>query len=147
MKSIVTTVALAAFIFLACQLYAKEEAARASTVVDADGNRSFPFENLVDRLENPEEAVANYRVLVETYPDNKFAVEALKRVAEIMDDKERYEESVASYHQIFELYPKNDFAPEALLEIEQIYRKRMNNYEKEKKKSQLYFSRLPIPLC
>ena len=70
-----------------------------------------------EKLDNPDEAVANYRVLVETYPDNKFAVEALKRVAEIMDDKERYEESIASYHQIFELYPKNTFAPEALLEI------------------------------
>jgi len=96
-----------------------------------------------EKLDNPDEAVANYRVLVETYPDNKYAVESLKRVAEIMQDKERYEESIASYHQIFELYPKNEYTPEALLEIENIYRKRMENYEKAIEILKLYAGQYP----
>jgi TolA-binding protein len=95
------------------------------------------------KLDNLDEAVANYRVLVETYPDNKYAVESLKRVAEIMDDKERYEESIASYHQIFELYPKNEYAPEALLEIESTYRRRLENYEKAIEILKLYSSQYP----
>lgn len=95
------------------------------------GDAQFYLAELYEEeLDNPDEAVANYRVLVETYPDNKYAVEALKRVAEIMEDKDQYEESIASYHQIFELYPKNNYSPEALLEIESIYRKKLENYEK-----------------
>ena len=108
------------------------------------GDAQFYLAELYEKkLDNPDEAVANYRVLVETYPDNKYAVEALKRVAEIMADKERYEESIASYHQIFELYPKSEYAPEAVLEMESIYRKKMENYEKAIEILKLYSSQYP----
>ncbi len=108
------------------------------------GEAQFYLAELYEKkLDNPDEAVANYRVLVETYPDSKYAVESLKRVAEIMEDKERHEEAIASYHQIFELYPKNEYAPEALLEIETIYRKNIENYEKAIEILKLYSSQYP----
>jgi TolA-binding protein len=94
-------------------------------------------------FDNMEEAVSNYRVLVETYPDSRFAVESLKRVAEIMEDKDNYEEAIASYYQIFELYPKNNYAPEALLEIESLYRKQLDNYEKAIEVLKLYTDQFP----
>jgi len=90
------------------------------------------------RLENTDEAIANYRVLVETYPTSRFAVESLKRVAEIMEDKENYVEAIAAYYQIFELYPKNNYTPEALLEIENLYRQRLENYDKAIETLKLY---------
>lgn len=91
-----------------------------------------------ERLDNTDEAVANYRVLVESYPTSRFAVESLKRVAEIMEDKENYVEAIAAYYQIFELYPKNIYTPEAILEIESLYRSRLENYEKSIETLKLY---------
>jgi TolA-binding protein len=90
----------------------------------------FLAELYEEKLDNPDEAVSNYRVLVETYANNQYAVESLKRVAEIMVDKKNYEEAIASYHQIFELYPKAKFTSEALLEMESLYRRKLENYEK-----------------
>jgi len=95
------------------------------------GDAQFYLAELYENeLENSDEAVANYRVLVETYPTNRFAVESLKRVAEIMEDKENYVEAIAAYYQIFELYPKNNYTPEALLQIESLYRRSLENYDK-----------------
>ena len=91
-----------------------------------------------NRLDNSDEAVANYRVLVESYPSNRFAVESLKRVAEIMEDKENFVEAIAAYYQIFELYPQNSYTPEALLEIESLYRSKLENFEKSIETLKLY---------
>jgi TolA-binding protein len=91
-----------------------------------------------EKLDNQDEAVATYRVLVETYPDNRYAVESLKRVAQIMEDKDNFQEAVASYYQIYELYPQNFYTPEALLEIESIYRRKLDNYEKAIETLKLY---------
>jgi len=103
------------------------------------GDAQFYLAEIYEKkLDNQDEAVANYRVLVESYPDSRFAVESLKRVAEIMEDKENYLEAIASYYQVFELYPKHNYTPEALLEIENLYRKRLENYEKSIEILKLY---------
>ncbi len=108
------------------------------------GDAQFYLAELYEeKLDNSNEAVSNYRVLVETHPDSRFAVESLKRVGEIMEDKDNYEESIASYYQIFELYPKNSYAPEALLEIEVLYRKRLENYDKAIEVLKLYADQFP----
>jgi tetratricopeptide (TPR) repeat protein len=112
--------------------------------LSVSGDAQFYLAELYEqRLDNPDEAVANYRVLVEFYPDNRFAVESLKRVAEIMEDKENYVEAIASYYQIFELYPKNTFTPEAILEIENLYRKQLENYDKAIETLKLYADQFP----
>jgi TolA-binding protein len=103
----------------------------------------FLAELYEEKFDNKDEAVSNYRVLVETYPENRFAVESLKRVAEIMKDRDNYEETIASYYQIVELYPKNKFAPDALLEIEYLYRRQLNNYEKSIETLKLFASQYP----
>ncbi len=108
------------------------------------GDAQFYLAELFEkRMENPDEAVANYRLLVESYPQNRFAVESLKRVAEIMQDKENFVEAIASYYQIFELYPKDAYTPEAVLEIESLYRRRMENYEKAIETLKLYADQFP----
>ena len=95
------------------------------------GNAQFYLGELYEKeFRDSKEAVANYRLLVETYPKNKFAVEALKRVADILVDEEKYEEAIASYYQIVELYPQNEFATEALIEIKDLYIRRLENYLK-----------------
>jgi TolA-binding protein len=76
--------------------------------------------------------------LVESYPSSRFAVESLKRVAGIMEDKENYVEAIAAYYQIFELYPKNSYTPEAVLEIENLYRRKLENYDKAVETLKLY---------
>jgi len=107
--------------------------------ISVAGDAQFYLAELYEnKLDNPNEAVANYRVLVESYPSNRFAVESLKRVADIMEDNENYIEAIAAYYQIFELYPKNSFTPEALLEIENLYRGRLDNYEKSIETLKLY---------
>jgi TolA-binding protein len=112
--------------------------------LSVSGDAQFYLAELYEnRLDNPDEAVANYRVLVESYPDSRFAVESLKRVAEIMEDKESYEEAIAAYYQIFELYPKNVYTPEALLEIENLYRGRLENYEKAIETLKIYANQYP----
>lgn len=112
--------------------------------ISISGDAQFYLAELYqNKLDNSDEAVSNYRVLVETYPDNRFAVESLKRVAEIMQDKDNYEEAIASYYQIFELYPKNTYAPDALLEIESLYRKKLENYEKSIEVLKLFAEQFP----
>ncbi len=96
-----------------------------------------------NEIENETEAIANYRLLVETYPQNAHAVEALKRVAEMLEDQKNFEEAIAGYYQIFELYPDDEFAPEALMEIERLYRKELDNYEKSAETLKLYAERYP----
>ena len=96
-----------------------------------------------DKLDQPDEAVTNYRILVENYPQSAFAVKALKRVAEIMDNKEKYNEAIATYHQIVELYPKDPYSPSALLEIESIYRRDLENYEKAIETLKFYAEQYP----
>jgi TolA-binding protein len=93
-----------------------------------------------EKLDNPNEAAANYRLLIETYPKNANAVEALKRVAELHEDQDAYEEAISTYYQIFELYPNHQYTPEALLEIEKLYRRRFENYEKAIETLKLYSS-------
>lgn len=93
-----------------------------------------------EKLDNPDEAAANYRLLVEAYPKNANAVEALKRVAELHEDQDAYEEAIAAYYQIFELYPSHQYTPEALLEIETLYRRRFENFEKAIETLKLYAS-------
>ena len=83
-----------------------------------------------EKLDNPQEAITNYQLLIESYPDNWHAVEALKRVAEIHDDAERYQEAINTYYQIYELYPDKEYTPDALLEIRTLYRSELKNYEK-----------------
>jgi len=83
-----------------------------------------------ERLDNTAEAIANYRLLVETYPQNWHAVEALKRIAEMHADSEKYQEAVAAYYQIYELYPDNAYTPNALIEIRDLYTDRLNMYDK-----------------
>jgi len=103
------------------------------------GDAQFYLAELYEnKLDNPDEAVTNYRVLVESYPENRFAVESLKRVAQIMEDKDNYVEAIASYYQIFELYPENNYTPEALLEIENLYHNRLENYDKAIETLKLY---------
>ena len=105
------------------------------------GDAQFYLAELYENeLDNPDEAVTNYRVLVESYPNNRFAVESLKRVAGIMEDKENYVEAIASYYQIFELYPDNNYTPTALLEIVDIYHDKLENYEKAIEMLKLYAS-------
>jgi TolA-binding protein len=112
--------------------------------LSVSGDAQFYLAELYDeKLDNPDEAVANYRVLVESYPSNRFAVESLKRVAGIMEDKDNYVEAIAAYYQIFELYPKNTYTPEAILEIENLYRRRLENYEKAIETLKLYADQFP----
>jgi TolA-binding protein len=112
--------------------------------LSVSGDAQFYLAELYEqRLENPDEAVANYRVLVESYPDSRFAVKSLQRVAEMMEDKENYVEAIASYYQIFELYPKNAYTPEAVLEIVDLYRNKMENYEKSIETLKLYADQFP----
>jgi TolA-binding protein len=112
--------------------------------LSVSGDAQFYLAELYqERLDNPDEAVANYRLLVESYPQNRFSVESLKRVAEIMQDKENYVEAIASYYQIFELYPKDTYTPEAILEIESLYRRRLENYEKAIETLKLYADQFP----
>jgi len=112
--------------------------------LSVSGDAQFYLAELFEkRLDNPDEAVANYRVLVESYPDNRFAVESLKRVAEIMNDNENYVEAIAAYYQIFELYPKDNYTPEAVLEIENLYRSQLENYEKAIEILKLYADQFP----
>jgi TolA-binding protein len=112
--------------------------------LSVSGDAQFYLAELYEeKLDIPDEAVANYRVLVESYPSSRFAVESLKRVAEIMEDKDNYVEAIAAYYQIFELYPKNSYAPEALLEIENLYRRRLENYEKAIETLKLYADQFP----
>jgi TolA-binding protein len=112
--------------------------------LSVSGDAQFYLAELYEnKLDNPDEAVANYRVLVESYPDNRFAVESLKRVAEIMQDQENYIEAIASYYQIYELYPKNTYTPEAILEIENLYLGKLENYEKAIETLKLYAEQFP----
>jgi TolA-binding protein len=112
--------------------------------LSVSGDAQFYLAELYEnKLENPDEAVANYRVLVESYPDNRFAVESLKRVANIMQDKDNYVEAIASYYQIYELYPKNSYTPEAILEIENLYLEKLENYEKAIETLKLYAEQFP----
>jgi TolA-binding protein len=107
--------------------------------LSVSGDAQFYLAELYEnKLDNPDEAVANYRVLVESYPSSRFAVESLKRVAGIMEDKENYVEAIAAYYQIFELYPKNSYTPEAVLEIENLYRRKLENYDKAVETLKLY---------
>jgi TolA-binding protein len=107
--------------------------------ISVAGDAQFYLAELYEKkLDNTDEAIANYRVLVESYPTSRFAVESLKRVAEIMEIKENYVEAIAAYYQIFELYPQDNFTPEALLEIENLYRRRLENYDKAIETLKLY---------
>lgn len=95
------------------------------------GNAQFYLGELYEKeFQDLNEAVTNYRLLVETYPTNKFSVEALKRVAEILIDQEKYEEAISTYYQIVELYPKDKYSPDALMEIKYLYVRRLENYLK-----------------
>ena len=108
------------------------------------GEAQFYLAELYEnKLDKPEEAVRNYRLLVESYPKNIFAVESLKRVAEMMAKQNRYEEAIAGYYQIVELYPKNEFAPKSLMEIESIYRRQLENYEKAIEVLKTYAAQYP----
>ncbi len=91
-----------------------------------------------EELDNVDEAVSNYRLLVDTYPDNPNAVLSLRHVAEIKEDQDNYEEAIACYYQIYESYPNNFFTPKGLIEIERLYRKKMKNYEKAIEVSKIY---------
>ena len=82
-------------------------------------------------------------MLVETYPESKNAVEALKRVAEIRYKEDNYEEAIASYYQIYELYPDNSYVSNALDEIEKIYSKKLKLYEKSIEVLILYANHYP----
>jgi len=98
---------------------------------DAAGDAQFYLAELFDKeLDDKKEAIANYRLVVETYPKNKHSVEALKRVAEILEKDDKYEEAIASYYQIVELYPDDPFAPGALMEIKDLYLRKLKNYDK-----------------
>jgi TolA-binding protein len=112
--------------------------------LSVSGDAQFYLAELYEKnLDNPDEAVANYRLLVESYPNSRHAVESLKRVAEIMQDKENYVEAIAAYYQIYELYPKNTYTPEAILEIEDLYRKRLEDYLKAIDTLKLYADQFP----
>jgi len=111
---------------------------------DIAGDAQFYLGELYqNKLDNFNEAVANYRLLIETYPKNKFAVEALKRVAEIKEDMDAFEDAIATYYQIFELYPSDVYTPEALLEIAALYRRKFDNYEKTIETLKLYAKQYP----
>jgi TolA-binding protein len=91
-----------------------------------------------EELDNRTESIANYRLLVENFPKHRYAVESLKRVAEMLVKDDKYEDAINSYYQIFELYPEHTFAPEALLEIEELYRRKLKNYIKAVETLKLY---------
>ena len=111
---------------------------------EAAGDAQFYLAEVYEeKLDNPNEAVANYRLLIETYPKNPNAVEALKRVAELHEDQDAYAEAIATYYQIFELYPNHQYTPEALLEIEKLYRRQFENFEKAIEILKLYSSQYP----
>lgn len=95
------------------------------------GDAQFYLAELYEKeLDNKKEAITNYRLVVETFPKNKYAVESLKRVAEILEYDDKYEEAIASYYQIVELYPQDEFAPDALKEIKTLYVRKLENYQK-----------------
>ncbi|MFC2088896.1 tetratricopeptide repeat protein [Calditrichota bacterium] len=108
------------------------------------GDAQFFLSELYEKeLDNTNEAITNYRLVVETYPANKYAVESLKRVAEILEKQDKYEEAIASYYQIVELYPQHPFAPEALIEIKTLYVRRLENYEKAIETLKFYAKQYP----
>jgi TolA-binding protein len=123
--------------------FVKLIAAYPETPVAGDG-QFYLAELYEEKLDKPDEAVTNYRILVETYPKSQYAVKSLQRVADIMADKEKYTEAIASYHQIFELYPQDPFAPNALLEIESIYRRKLEKYEKAIEVLKLYATQFSL---
>lgn len=91
-----------------------------------------------EKFDDPVESIANYRLLVENYPKHRYAVESLKRVAEMLKNDDKYEEAINAYYQIFELYPEHTSAPDALLQIEELYRRKLNNYIKAIETLKLY---------
>lgn len=95
------------------------------------------------RLDDTDEALTNYRLLIEAYPENKYAVEALRRIAEIHYDADRYEKAISVYEEIYDDYRTAPFAPEALKEIETIYRRKFNDYARAAETLQKYADTYP----
>lgn len=108
---------------------------------DSAGNAQFYLAELYETgLKNNDEALNNYRLLLEAFPDNPLCLKALKRIAKISYSKKQYEDAAAAYMQLFEKYPDDDFAPEALDKIEIIYSGKFNDFERSASILKLYAS-------
>ncbi len=108
---------------------------------DSAGNAQFYLAELYETgLKNNDEALNNYRLLLEAFPDNPLCLKALKRIAKISYGKKQYEDAAAAYMQLFEKYPDDDFAPEALDKIETIYSVKFKDFERSASILKLYAS-------
>lgn len=108
---------------------------------DSAGNAQFYLAELYETgLKNNDEALNNYRLLLEAFPDNPLCLKALKRIAKISYSKKQYEDAAVAYMQLFEKYPDDDFAPEALDKIETIYSVKFKDFERSASILKLYAS-------
>lgn len=66
-------------------------------------------------LGREDEAVQNYRLLLEHYPDSDQAPKALYRLGRLLQQRKDYPAAQRAYHDLVSQYPKDEFAPASLL--------------------------------
>ncbi len=81
-------------------------------------------------LNKLEEALNNYRLFVEAFPNHRYYGRALRHIAGIARQLNRHEEAITAYMQFFEHAPHDTFAAEAIRTIADIYIEQFNNYER-----------------
>ncbi len=83
-----------------------------------------------DHLQNNEEALHNYRLFTEAFPDHPFNLKALERIAAITMHEEKYEEAASALMQLFKQYPDSSSAPAALEKIAEIFLVHLQNHKR-----------------
>ena len=98
-----------------------------------DTAKRFPFPEIrmecyarsarlyLDRLNNPEKAVASYERLVEEYPQETRSLEALSSIGDIQEKRlKNYPAALGAYCKISELSPESPLAPRSLLQAAEL---------------------------
>ena len=97
------------------------------------------------------EAVSLYEELLEEYPDDEKAPEALSKLASIyqnkmlknLSDKESLEKAAYLFRKIFDDYPESEFAPTGLFMTGFVLANELKNYDKATETYNLFLEKFP----
>ncbi|MCB0282034.1 MAG: tetratricopeptide repeat protein [Calditrichaeota bacterium] len=111
---------------------------------DITGDAQYELARIYDvYFKDTKEALTNYKLQVQAFPDNRYYARSLNRIAELYLAENDYIQSVKYYKQIVESVPDSTFAYGALVKIKDLYLNNINDKAQAAATMQLFLQIFP----